>query len=110
MKNNGYTIPELVGVVVFLGIVSFFMISKGSYAFENADEESNQSKELILEKSASLYGESIKESLKLEKTKYLLARDLVDAGYLVDDDIYEGAKIKLDYIEETDSISVKIIK
>ena len=49
MKNSGYTIPELVIVAVFLGIVSFFMVSKASYAFATPEDEFKKI-ELILKK------------------------------------------------------------
>ena len=110
MQDRGYTIPELIVVAVVLGVFSIIMINKASYAFVDPNEISEQTEEMILIKSATAYGSSIKETLKNEKTKYILASDLVEAGFLIDDEEYKNVKIKLDYTEENDNISVKVIK
>lgn len=110
MQEKGYTIPELIVVAVIIGVFAIITINKASYAFEDTGAISEQTEELILIKSSSLYGESIKESLKVEKTKYILASDLIELGYLVIDDAYKNVKIKLEYKEETDNIIVEIMK
>lgn len=110
MQNRGYTIPELIVVAVVLGLFSIVTINKASYAFVDTNEVSETTEEMILIKSATAYGNSIKETLKSEKTKYISASDLVTAGYLVDDEEYKNVKVKLDYKEDTDSVSVEIIK
>lgn len=110
MQNKGYTVPELIVVAVVLGLFSIITINKASYAFEDTKEVNSQAEEMILVKSATAYGNSIKDSLKEEKTKYISASDLVAAEYLMDDENYKGIKIKIDYQEDTDSISVEIIK
>lgn len=109
-ENRGYTIPELIIVAVVLGLFSVITINKASYAFEDTNEVSEQTVEMILVKSATAYGESIKETLETEKTKYISASDLVSAGYLIDDEEYKGIKIKIDYEEETEKISVEVIR
>lgn len=109
-SNKGYTIPELVVVAAFLGIVSIFMISKASYAFVDEESIGKETYEMILNKSASTYGNHIKETLRQEKSKYITASDLVEAGFLADDEEYKNIKIKLEYKEETDTISVDFIK
>lgn len=110
MQNRGYTIPELIIVAVVLGLFSIITINKASYAFVDTNEVSEKTEEMILLKSATAYGNSIKETLKEEKTKYLSTNELVTAGYLVDDDEYKNVKIKINYEEDTDSISVEVIK
>ena len=111
MQNNkGYTIPELIIVGILLGIISIFMINKASYAFVDTEDTTSETKEMILTKSANAYGNSIKGVLAQEKTKYITSSDLVDAGYLADDEEYKNIKIKLIYKEDTDTISVEFIK
>ena len=108
--SRGYTIPEFIIVAIVLGLFSIVTINKASYAFEDGSSASEKVVEMILVKSATAYGESIKETLKEEKTKYVSSSDLVSTGYLVDDEEYKGLKIKIEYKEETDSVSVEIIK
>lgn len=110
MKNKGYTIPELIVVLVVVGVFSIIAINKASYAFVDTNEVSEQTEEKILVKSSISYGNSIKDTLKVEREKFISASDLVDAGYLMDDDHYKTFKIKLIYQEETDTVSVEVIK
>lgn len=110
MQNRGYTIPELIVVAVVLGLFSIITINKASYAFVDTNEISETTEEMVLVKSASAYGNSIKETLKQDKTIYISASDLVSAGYLVDDEEYKNMKIKIEYKEDTENISVEIIK
>ncbi len=107
--EKGYTIPELIIVAVVLGVFSIVTINKASYAFEDTNAVNEKTEALILEKSANMYGNKIKEDLKSEKTKFILASDLIEAGYLVEDDSYKNVKIKLTYNEENDSISAEIM-
>lgn len=111
MQDKGYTIPELIIVIIVVGIFSIVAINKASYAFVDTDTIGEQTEYLILVKSASTYANSIKEELKIEKERYILGSDLVDSGYLVDDEhIYNSTKVKLSYNEETDQVSVEILK
>lgn len=111
MQDKGYTIPELIIVIIVVGIFSIVAINKASYAFVDTDTIGEQTEHLILIKSASTYANNIKEELKAEKERYILGSDLVEAGYLVDDEhIYSTIKVKISYKEETDQISVEILK
>lgn len=110
MQKSGYTIPELLVVVVVVGIFSMVAINKASYAFEDTNEVTAQTEEMILIKSATAYANSILDSLK-EEDVYLTGKDLVEKEYLVDDsNTYGNTKIKLSYKEETNSVSVEILK
>lgn len=110
MENRGYTIPELIVVAVVLGLFSIITINKVSYAFVDTNEVSENTEEMILVKSATTYGNKNKETIKNEKSVYISASDLVEAGYLADDEDYKNVKVKIDYKEDTDSISVEVIK
>jgi prepilin-type N-terminal cleavage/methylation domain-containing protein len=110
MQNRGYTIPELIVVAVVLGLFSIVAINKASYAFVDTNTISEETENLILIKSGTAYASSIKETLKEENTKYVSTEELVEAGYLSDNDNYKNIKIKIDYIEETDSFSVEVIR
>lgn len=110
MKSNGYTIPELLVVIIIMGILATIVINKASYAFTDPNEESKKTEEMILIKSATAYGKSILESLKIED-KYISGRDLIDSEYLIDtDNQYNDVKIKLSYNVEEDNVSVEILK
>lgn len=111
VQDKGYTIPELIVVIIVVGIFSIVAINKASYAFVDTDEVGEQTERMILIKSSSAYANSIKEELKIETERYILGSDLVEAGYLVDDDkVYTNIKVKLSYNGETDSVSVEILE
>lgn len=109
-KNQGYTIPEIIVVAALLGALAIFTINKTSYAFEDTTKFSEKTNDLILTKSASVYGENNKDAIKQEKTKYVLGSELIEAGYLAEDEELKNAKIKLEYNETTDAIEIEVIK
>ncbi len=109
-QDKGYTIPELIVVIVIVGIFSLVVINKASYAFVDTDELSSQTEDMILIKSATAYGNSILESLK-NGDVYVSGKDLVEAEYLVDDtNVYGNRNIRLSYNSETNSVLVEILK
>lgn len=110
MKKNGYTIPELLVVIVVLGILTIVIINKASFAFtEQNDDVMTKTDEMIIIKSATTYGKTIIDSIK-ETEQYISGKDLIDKEYLVDtDNKYVNVKIKLSY-KEGDNISVEILK
>lgn len=110
MQNKGYTIPELVIVIIVVGIFSLIAINKASYAFVDNDVVSEETEEMILVKTATSYASSILETLKNDDI-YVTGKDLVEAGYLVDDEnTLANVKLKLSYNAETGSVKVEILK
>ncbi len=110
MQNKGYTVPELFVVIVIVGIFSMLAINKVSYAFLDSDKTSDETRDLVITKVASVYAETIKETLK-ENEIYITGKDLVDAGFLVDDDhTFTNIKLKLSYNKETNSPHIEILK
>lgn len=108
--KNGYTIPELIVVTLVLGVISIFAINKVSYAFVT-DDIGSETTRLILEKSATAYANSIKEDLKSEKFKHISSNEIINAGFLIDDEnTFKNYTIELQYNEKTDSVSVEVIE
>ena len=115
MKRNGYTLVELLILVVGLGIAAFFTIKNVSYALvDNTNELYNDSIYSILE-AAKIYGEALKQS-----SMVVTVQDLIDNSYLgceedgsFKDVRTEGAtlndlKIAISYDEENNSIKAKL--
>lgn len=110
MQNRGYTIPELVIVILVVGVFSIISINKASYAFVDTDVINEETKEMILIKTSTAYANSILETLKTDDI-YITGKDLVEAKYLVDDEhIFMNVKLKLSYNETTNSPKVEILK
>lgn len=110
MQNKGYTIPELIVVIVIVGIFSIVAINKASYAFVDSDAINEETEEMILIKTSTAYANSIIETLKTDDI-YITGKDLVEAEYLIDDDhIFTNVKLKLSYNKETNSPQVEILK
>lgn len=109
MKNKGYTIPELLVVIVVVGIFAIVAINKASYAFVDDDSINKETEEMILIKTSTAYANSILETLKSDDI-YITGKDIADAGFLVDDDnTYANIKLKLSYNAETNSPVVEIL-
>lgn len=110
MQSKGYTIPELIVVIVVVGIFSLVAINKASYAFVDNDSITEETEEMILIKTSTAYANNIIETLKTDDI-YITGKDLIDAEYLVDDEhIFTNVKLKLSYNKETDSPKVEILK
>lgn len=120
MKKNGYTLPEMLAVIVVLGVFTIITLSTTSYAYKDNSEDLYSQKESLIIHQALLYAEDSKE-LKSEGNLVITVKDLVDNGYYVADDDegnvtdprnsknnLNGLKIKLSY-EDEDNISAKII-
>ncbi len=107
--EKGYTIPELIVVLVVLGLVSFMAINKASYAFVT-EEPNDETTKLILVKCATEYANSIKEELKGEKSRFVSSNDLITAGYLIDEGDYKNFTLELTYDEASDAVLARIIE
>lgn len=110
VQNKGYTIIELIVVIVVVGIFSLIAINKASYAFVDSDVVNEETEEMILIKTSTAYANSILETLKNDDI-YVTGKDIEDAGYLVDDEhTLSNVKLKLSYNAETNSAKVEILK
>lgn len=119
MKKNGYTLIELIVLIIGLGIVTFFTVIKLSSAFDfNKDElyERTLSRCLM---QAELYGETKKDEIKESESYIITVKDLVDNGFLVtdngevvdqrDNSSMLNVRIKLYYNSEEDKVYAEII-
>lgn len=111
MNKKGYTLPELLVVLGIVGVIFLVFVTKTSHALEEIDNTSDiaMMEENVVKNAALKYAESIKESFKEEKTKYFSAQEIMDAGYLINDEAYKSEKIKITYDETTDSFTLEII-
>lgn len=108
MKKNGYTLIELLIVIVLMGVFVFFVISKTSYAFKDSSDELKKNQDTLLLRQAKMFGEN-SEKLKEDKEMIVMVSELVENEYLAGNDgifyDYSGrdindTKIKLSIDEE----------
>ena len=112
MNNKGYTVTELIIVIVVFGIITAVTIGATSNAFKDDTEEYYKVKVKDIESNAKRYGMTLEE-VKTEGSKVVTVKDLVDAGYLSPDnengDILDprnqkatmnNTKVKITYSEE----------
>lgn len=110
VQKEGYTIPELIVVIVIVGIFSLVAINKASYAFVDSDAVSEETEEMILIKTTTAYANSIIDTLKTNDI-YITGQDVVEAGFLVDNEnTFKSVKLKLSFNTETNSPKVEILK
>ena len=121
MKKNGYTVAEMLIVIIVLGIFTLGIIGATSYAYKDRTDDYYEEKVLLIEKQAELYGKTL-NNLKEEGNLVVTVKDLVDNGYYVadnsDGDVVDprnskatlnGLKIKLTYNED-DTIKAEVIE
>lgn len=117
MKRNGYTLVELLVVIVTLGIIVFFVISKTSYAFKDHKNEYYESEIHLILRQAREYGSKM-EALKEEESIVITVKDLVENGYLAGEentyitaegDNLTDLKIKISYDKETEEVNAIVL-
>lgn len=120
MNNKGYTLTEILVVIIVLGVFTIALMSATSNAFKNRAPEYYEEKVALIEKEAKLYAESL-PNLKQEGNLVITVKDLVDKGYYVADqngDVLDprnskatlnGLKIKLTYNSDG-TYSAKVIE
>lgn len=118
MNKNGYTLIELLVLIIGLGVVTLIILPKLSTAFYNNNEELYQESLNSFLNNATLYGNNVvKEEIKENDNYIITINDLVKAGYasLLNGDIKDvngnsmlNIKIKLIYDESKDLVYAEI--
>ena len=121
MKKNGYAIPELLILIVALGLVVIGVVTMTSNAFKDNSEELYNDKVYLIEHQAVEYGKNL-NNLAQEGSLIITLDDLINNGYYITDDdsnnvvdprnskaSLNGLKIKLVYNGEND-IKATVLK
>ncbi len=112
MKKNGYTIVELLILIVFLGVVTFIVINKESHAFSSPTIEDKLSntesdkKDLIVF-AAEKYAKDNSELFKDKNEIKIKVNDLVTNNYLTSDN--DGKVIDEITKKELNDLEIKIV-
>ena len=112
MNNKGYTVIELIIVMIVFGIITAITIGATSNAFKDDTDTYYKVKVKDIEANAKRYGMTLEE-VKTEGSKVVTVKDIVDAGFLSPDnkdgDILDprnqkvtmnNTKVKITYSEE----------
>ena len=121
MNRKGYTIVELIIVMIIFGIITAITIGATSYAFKDNSGEFYKVRISNIESNAKRYAMTLEE-LKTEGSMVITVNDLVNEGYISPDndkgDVIDprnskatlnNVKIKLTY-NEKDGYKATIIK
>lgn len=120
VKRNGYTIFQMLFVVIILGVATIAILGSTSYAYQDSSNKYYDETISLILKQAELYGES-SDSLKSEGSLVITLNDMIDAGYYVADNkdgsvvdprnskaTLNGLRIRLDY--QNDKVEAKVIE
>ncbi len=112
VNKKGYTVIELLIVMIVFGIITAAFVGATSYAFKDNTDEYYKTRISNIESNAKRYAMTLEE-LKTEKSKIITVKDLLEEGYLTADnnngDVLDprnskatlnNVKIKLTYDEE----------
>ena len=121
MNRKGYTVIELIIVMIIFGVITAVTIGATSYAFKDNSDEFYKVRISNIESNAKRYAMTLEE-VKTEGSKVIIVNDLVEAGYLSADnekgDIIDprnskatlnNVKVKLTY-NEKNGYKAKVIK
>ncbi len=119
MKKNGYTAIDLLIVIVVFGAITFFTISKVSYALSDDKSEVYNLEVKYIEQQARAYGNTKIEEIK-QKSTTVTVDHLINEHFLDPDDesnnIYDprdktetlnNKKVKLTYDEKNNEVKAK---
>ena len=82
--KNGYTIKQMLIVIIILGIFTLGLFATTSNAYKDSSNDYYADKILVIEKQAELYAETLPE-LKETGNTVITVNDLVEANYYVAD-------------------------
>ena len=121
MKKNGFTMLDIVIIIVILGASALIVlpsISNALNSYDNKDEVYNEILASYL-RTAEIYGEAKKEDVKNGNKTIITIDDLVNEGYIhnyqtdiidIRDNITKmnNIKIKLNYDEQNDKVYAEV--
>ena len=81
-KKNGYTAIDLLVVIVVFGVITFFTISKVSYALSDDKSELYNLEIKLIETQAQAYGNTKKEEIKGKSTTVTI-NHLINEKYMI---------------------------
>ena len=84
MSNKGYTVIELIVVMIIFGIITAVTLGLTSHALDENTEEYYIVKVKAIEAAARKYGSTLEE-VKTEGSKVVTVKDIVDAGHFSSD-------------------------
>jgi len=106
-SKSGYTVFELLIVLIVIGAISIFALAKMSYSFEEINNESEKvevEKNSII-KASEAYVNSVTSKFQEEVT-YIFAKEVADAGFILAGDNYGSIKIKVTKLENEYKIEI----
>lgn len=120
MKKNGYTVIDMLIVVVVLAVSAVIILPKMSMAFKSDKNELYNSTMNLYLNQATLYGNKNKDEIKKSESEVVTINDLIDAGYigayadknLIDirdnKTVMNDIKIKLIYDKDNDNVYAQV--
>ena len=121
MRSKGYTVIDILIVVVVLGVAALITIPRMSLAFKDNKEDLYQNQIRLYLEQAKLYGENHKDDFDEEDSLVITIDDLIEEGYIIGDDkdiVYDvrdnttelnKLKIKMTYDEDKELVDAKIM-
>ena len=83
MKNKGFTLVEILVVIIFLSLIATLVVSNVSSTAKKVNSKTYDTKVDMIKKAASIYAQDNRKSITSTTTIYV--KDLINAGYLKSD-------------------------
>lgn len=124
MNNKGYSLLEILGLIIVLGFFAALTTSKVSHAFSDDPDNLYKSEQKLILTVAKNYGkDNIEELIEHKNSRIITVDDLVVNGYLNPTNekgdyldprdntrIMNDINIKITYNEEKDEIKTELME
>lgn len=104
MKQKGFTLVEVLAVIIILGIVVTIVYPIVVSTIKSSEIKAYNSQIEIIKKAAKVYAlekesgpvtERVLPSLEEGKTSYVSIKDLIDTGYISDEELQDEDNVDL---------------
>ena len=97
MKNKGFTIVELLSVIVLLSIIALIVVPKILEQKEKQDKKIKESQKELIYVSSNIYiKENNEDDIEPGKVFCITVQSLIDEGYInIDVDYYKEDTVKV---------------
>lgn len=90
-KEGGFTLVELLGVIVILGLIVAISIPLIGNVVEKATADTNDAQQELVIDAAQMYDLSGEKIASMDITKGITSQQLIDNGYLEAKSVKEGS-------------------
>ncbi len=109
MKNKGFTLVELLAVIILLSIIALIVVPKVLEQKENQDKKIKESQKELIYASSNIYiKDNNEDDIEPGKVFCITVQSLIDEGYInIDVDHYKEDIVKV-FVDDNNNLIASI--